>query len=172
MRRKLPTIQESVEDLKARCAAEPNERKQQRIYMLYLLQSQHAKTMKDVAGQLQVHRVTIGYWLRVYEQNGLDGLLGINPGPGRPLSLSQPVLEQLRLYLDIPGYFKSYKEIHIWLRDTFQVDITYKAVHKIVRYGLKVQLKTARQTAAASVQDNTPWEQEHLDQEELYSVSA
>lgn len=170
MRRKIPTIHESVETLKARCAAESHARKQQRIYMLYLLQAQHAKTMKEVAEHLQVHRVTIGYWLRVYEQTGLEGLLGINPSPGRPLSLSQPVLEQLRIYLDIPGYFKSYKDIHTWLCETFHVDISYKAVHKIVRYGLKAQLKTSNQASVASERESSPWER--LAHEELYSVSA
>ncbi len=168
MRRKIPMIHESTETLQARYMAEPHARKQQRLYMLYLLQSRHAKTMRDVAAHLQVHRVTIGYWLRVYEQAGLEGLLGINPSPGRPLSLSQPVLDQLKTYLDIPGYFNSYKEIHAWLCDTFQLNISYKAVHKIVRYVLKVQLKAPRHLAPVPTENTFSWE--HVNHEALASA--
>jgi len=151
MRRKIPTIHESAEVLHERYQAEPQARLQQRLYMLYLLQSERAKTMKDVAARLQVHRVTVGHWLHVYEQSGLEGLLGINPHPGRPLSLSQDILEQLQCYLEIPGYFQSYKEIHIWLCETFHLDLSYKVVHKIVRYVLKVQLKNRHQTAVTAL---------------------
>jgi transposase len=101
MRRKIPAIQESVELLEARYVAETDERKKQRLYMLYLLQSQCAKTMQDVAPLLEVHRVTVGRWLGVYEQDGLEGLLAIPTSPGRPLSLSEQVLDQLKYYLQM-----------------------------------------------------------------------
>ena len=65
MRRKIPAIHESVELLAARCATETDERRKQRLSMLYLLQSQSAKTMQDVAPLLEVHRVTVGRWLYV-----------------------------------------------------------------------------------------------------------
>ncbi|MGE3537613.1 MAG: helix-turn-helix domain-containing protein [Candidatus Tectimicrobiota bacterium] len=170
MRRKIPTIHESADTLKARWNTEHEPRKQQRIFMLYLLQARHAKTMQDVAEQLHVHRVTIGYWLRVYEQEGLEGLLRINPRPGRPLSLSQPVLDQLKLYLEIPGYFKSYKEVHAWLCETFHIDISYKAVHKIVRYVLKTQLTPHRALTTSEDQETGAWEQ--VENEDFYSVSV
>ncbi len=170
MRRRIPTIHESPETLKARYMVEPHARKKQRLQMLYLLQTQRAKTMRDVAHHLQMHRVTIGYWLRVYEQTGLAGLLGINPHPGRPLSLSQPVLERLKMYLEIPGYFNSYKEIHAWLCETFQLNISYKAVHKIVRYVLKVQLKPSRQGQTVPAEDGIALE--HAGHEALYPASV
>lgn len=157
MRRKIPAIQESVELLEARYVAESDERKKQRLYMLYLLQSHCAATMQDVAPLLEVHRVTIGRWLHVYEQDGIEGLLAIPTSPGRPLSLPAPILDQLQEYLKIPGYFSSYKEVHAWLCTKFHCTISYKAVHKIVRYVLKTQITRVSKTCVD--EDGVSWEQ-------------
>src|SRR5262249_24185463 len=124
MRRKLPAIQESVEWLKARYATETDERRRQRLYMLYLLQSRGARTMQDVAPLLEVHRVTVGRWLAVYEHAGIEGLLAIPTSPGRPLSLPDDVLNQLKDHLKIPGYFRSYREIHVWICTKFHCNIS------------------------------------------------
>src|SRR2546421_4586570 len=167
MRRKIPAIQESVELLEARYVAETDERKKQRLYMLYLLQSQCAKTMQDVAPLLEVHRVTVGRWLGVYEQDGLEGLLAIPTSPGRPLSLSEQVLDQLKYYLQIPGYFRSYKEIHTWICTKYHCDVSYKAVHKIVRYVLKAQITRVGKTYDGEEKELVPWEQESSDLAEL-----
>jgi hypothetical protein len=163
MRRKLPAIQESVELLEAQYAAETDERRKQRLYMLYLLQSRCARTMQDVAPLLEVHRVTVGRWLAVYEHAGIEGLLAIPTSPGRPLSLPNDVLSQLKDHLKIPGYFRSYREIHLWICTKFHCNISYKAVHKIVRYVLKVQI--TRGNRAYTEEDNAvmPWDQDSSD---------
>src|SRR5262249_19120715 len=160
MRRKIPAIRESVELLEARYETETDERRKQRLYMLYLLQSQSAKTMQDVAPLLEVHRVTVGRWLYVYEHAGLEGLLAIPTSPGRPLSLPAPVLQQLKDYLQIPGYFRSYKEIHLWICTRFHCDISYKAVHKIVRYVLKAQITRVSKTYTDEEHEAVSWEPE------------
>lgn len=159
MRRKIPAIQESVELLEARYVAETDERRKQRLYMLYLLQSRGATTMQNVAPLLEVHRVTIGRWLHVYERDGIEGLLAIPTSPGRPLSLPGHILDQLQDYLKIPGYFGSYKEVHAWLCTNFHCTISYKAVHKIVRYVLKAQITRVRKTCRDADADGVPWEQ-------------
>ena len=159
MRRKIPAIRESVELLEARCTTETDERRKQRLYMLYLLQSRCARTMQDVAPLLEVHRVTVGRWLCVYEQDGIEGLLAIPTSPGRPLSLPAHVLEQLKAYLEIPGYFRSYKEIHVWICTRFQCNVSYKAVHKIVRYVLKAQITRRSKPCTDEEHDMAPWEQ-------------
>jgi transposase len=159
MRRKIPAIRESVELLEARYVAETDERRKQRLYMLYLLQSRCAKTMQDVAPLLEVHRVTVGRWLYVYEKAGLEGLLAIPTSPGRPLSLPEHVLEQLKEYLQIPGYFRSYKEIHLWICAKFHCNISYKAVHKIVRYVLKAQITRVSKPRTDEEHDMASWEQ-------------
>ena len=163
MRRKLPAIQESVELLEARYTVETDERRKQRLYMLYLLQSRCARTMQDVAPLLEVHRVTVGRWLAVYEHAGLEGLLAIPTSPGRPLSLSACVLNQLKEHLEIPGYFRSYREIHLWICTKFHCDISYKAVHKIVRYVLKVQITRGNRAYTNGTHAMMPWEQESSD---------
>jgi hypothetical protein len=119
--------------------------------------------MQDVAPLLEVHRVTVGRWLAVYEQAGLEGLLAIPTSPGRPLSLPACVLNQLKEHLKIPGYFRSYREIHVWICTKFHCDISYKAVHKIVRYVLKVQLTRGSTMCPHETHDVMPWEQESSD---------
>jgi len=163
MRRKIPAIHESVELLAARCATETDERRKQRLSMLYLLQSQSAKTMQDVAPLLEVHRVTVGRWLYVYEHAGIEGLLAIPTSPGRPLSLPEYVLDQLKDYLKIPGYFRTYKEIHLWIRTKFHCNISYKAVHKIVRYVLKTPITRESKTYTDEANAVGSWEQESSD---------
>ena len=160
MRRKIPAIQESVELLEARYMTETDERRKQRLYMLYLLRSQGAKTMQDVAPLLEVHRVTVGRWLYVYEHTGIEGLLAIPTSPGRPLALPACVLEQLKEYLQIPGYFRSYKEIHLWICTRFDCNISYKAVHKIVRYVLKAQITRVSKTYTNEAHEAVSWEPE------------
>lgn len=158
MRRKIPAIQESVELLQTLYVTEPDERRKQRLYMLYLLQSRGATTMQDVAPLLDVHRVTIGRWLHVYERDGIEGLLAIPTSPGRPLSLPAHILDQLQEYLKIPGYFRSYKEVHAWICTKFHCDISYKAVHKIVRYVLKIQISRVTKAGIDEDEDAGSWQ--------------
>lgn len=49
MKRKIPEIREDFADIKQRYQSEKHPRQKQRLFMLYLLQSQHAKTMQEVA---------------------------------------------------------------------------------------------------------------------------
>ena len=139
MRRNIPIIQESIELLAGRLADEPDAFWKRRIHMLYLLRLHPDMDMLRVAPILGMHRVTIGRWLSVYEQVGIEGLLA-HPHPGRILSLPTHILDQLRQQLEVPGYFRSYGDVRRWLYRKFQLDVQYKTVHKIVYYVLKVKL--------------------------------
>ena len=40
--------------------------------------------------------------------------------------------------------FESYGEIQLWLKTCFDVDVSYRTVHELVRYKLKAKLKVPR----------------------------
>lgn len=146
MKRKIPEIREDFEDIKHRYQSEKHPRKKQRLFMLYLLKSRQAKTMQEVAFFLALSRNTIGRWLARYEHEGLEGLLDIRTKPNRPLSVPPEIVEHLREKLKDPQGFRSYKAIWQWLRHEFQLNITYKTAHNLVRYRLKAKLKVPRKS--------------------------
>jgi transposase len=146
MKRKIPEIREDFDYIKQRYQSEKHPRKKQRLFMLYLLKSQQAKTMQEVAFLLALGRNTIGQWLARYEKEGINGLLDIRTHPNRPQLTPPAVMEQLQEKLRTPHGFRSYKEIWQWLRDDCQLNITYKTTHNLVRYRLKAKLKVPRKS--------------------------
>ena len=75
MKRRLPQIHQSQEELHQLLKAEREVQKWQRLQALYLLVSRQARTRLAVAKLLGVHRHSVGAWLELYEQGGLEGLL-------------------------------------------------------------------------------------------------
>jgi transposase len=146
MKRKIPEIREDFADIKQRYRSEKHPRKKQRLFMLYLLKSQQAKTMQEVAFLLALGRNTIGQWLARYEKEGLPGLLDIRTHPNRPQLTPPAIIEQLQEKLRTPQGFRSYKAIWQWLRDECKLNITYKTTHNLVRYRLKAKLKVPRKS--------------------------
>lgn len=144
MRRRLPEIKESLEKLRDRLRIEKRARIKQRIQVLYLLKTQRAHTILDIAQILAIHRATIGRWLRWYELGGLEGMLEIRTKPNRQSLIKPVILEDLRKRLKEPEGFRSYREIYLWLREEYGLDIAYRTVHQRVRYRLGAKPKVAR----------------------------
>jgi DNA-binding transcriptional regulator LsrR (DeoR family) len=63
MKTPLPPIRETPEELKALLSAEHDAQNHQRVQALYLLQTQQARTRRQVAHLLGVSRDTVGRWL-------------------------------------------------------------------------------------------------------------
>lgn len=78
MRRSIPRIKETVQELENRTRKEKDPKLKIRLNILVLLLGSKAKTRQQVADQLAVHRNTVGRWLRSYEEGGIDSLLEIN----------------------------------------------------------------------------------------------
>ena len=146
MKRKIPEVREDLTYIKQRYQSEKHPRKKQRLFMLYVLKSQQAKTMQEIACLLALGRNTIGQWLARYETDGIEGLLEIRTHPNRPRAIPPAILEQLQEKLRTPQGFHSYKEIWQWLRDTCQLNIAYQTTHHLVRYRLKAKLKVPRKS--------------------------
>jgi DNA-binding transcriptional regulator LsrR (DeoR family) len=63
MKTPLPPIRETPEELKALLSAEHDAQNHPRVQALYLLQTQQARTRRQVAHLLGVSRDTVGRWL-------------------------------------------------------------------------------------------------------------
>ena len=144
MRRPLPPIHESVDELRRQMQGETHPLKRPRRHMLYLLASGQATTRQTVADLLGIHRNTVGRWLALYEQEGLEALVQVTPPPGATPAVNAEQEAQLRVALSEPQGFDSYGAVQVWLRETFGIEMEYQATHKLVRYKLGAKLKVAR----------------------------
>ena len=144
MRRRLPEIAESRDDLKHRLQREHDGRKKARLHMLYLLVSGQAHSRLDVAHVLGLSRNTVGRWLATYAAGGLPALLNIYVPTGKQPSLAPEILTSIQQALQQPTGFGSYEELRQWLERTHGVHITYKTLYSLVRKRFKAKLKVPR----------------------------
>lgn len=144
MRKAVPTIYETADDLKQRFAQERHPAKRQRLHALYLLASGQARYRTEVAALLGVDRNTVAHWLDTYQQRGLVALLDIYIPAGKRKPLSPEQLAQLQQALAQPDGFASYEAIRQWIATTFDVALSYTAVHKLVHYKLQAKPKVPR----------------------------
>lgn len=88
----------------------------ERIQALYLLRSQQVKTITELAKILGRGRITLQRWLKLYREGGISNLLIEKQKTGRPRIINQKVIERLEKELEQPEGFKSYKEIHEYIK--------------------------------------------------------
>ena len=144
MKVKLPEITESADELARLMKAQSDPLLHQRLHCLFLLKNGQARTILQLAALLGVGRNAVGSWLAAYKQGGCQQLLLRHKPTGRPPTLDAATKEKLRHQLQQPEGFASYTAIQAWLLDECQLQIPYKTVHKIVRYGLQARPKVAR----------------------------
>ena len=144
MKTPIPPIYETAEELKGLLTAERDAQKHQRLQALYFLQTQQARTRRQVAQLLGVSRNTVSRWLAAYETGGRAKMLTIAKAPGKVPLVSPAIQEALRQRLAHPAGFASYKAIWQWLQHDYGLSIAYKTVHRLVRYQLRAKLKVPR----------------------------
>jgi transposase len=144
MRRAIPPITESADELKQQMQHERDARKRQRLHMMYLFASGQVQERQAAAALLGLERNTVGRWLRTYAQGGLAALLAVHVPAGKVPAVDGENLEKLRQALAQPGGFASYGAVQTWLAETLGIQMEYQAVHKLVRYKLGAKLKVAR----------------------------
>ena len=70
MRKAMPTIVESADDLQRRLKSEPDSQKRQRRHALYLAASGQAHHRQAIAALLGVHRHRVAAWFAAYAEGG------------------------------------------------------------------------------------------------------
>jgi transposase len=86
MQKPIPITKEQIQELEQKLHKEKNPKRKIRLHMLVLLKSGKAKTPKEVANHLAVHRNTVRLWLALYESEGINVLIDIKstgPTPGQ-----------------------------------------------------------------------------------------
>ena len=146
MQRPIPPIHETPAEVQQLLKAERDAHTQRRLQALYLLQTQQARTRRQVARLLGGNRDTVGRWLAAYAQGGSPQLLTMAKAPGKPPLLSEAIRQALRDRLAQPQGFASYKAIWQWLRQEYGLAIAYKTVHRLVRDTLRAKLKVPRKS--------------------------
>jgi hypothetical protein len=109
-------IHETPAELKALLTEERDAQKHQRLQALSLLQTQQARTRRQVARLLGVHRDPVSRWLAASASGGLPQMLPIAKAPGKVPLLSPAMQQALRDRLSPPHGFARYKAIWQWLR--------------------------------------------------------
>jgi transposase len=144
MRKRLPQIKESVEEVQQLLKREKDVQKRQRLQALYLLKSSQAQSRLEVARLLVVHRHTVGAWLDRYEQGGVAEMLRVSKPPGKAPSVTGAALQALKQRLAQRDGFASYREIQAYLENEHQIKLRYSSVHTLVRYRLAAKPKRPR----------------------------
>ena len=111
----------------------------------HLSENRYSQSLTDVAERLGVHRITVQRWLKQYNAGGLSSLLKIRKSTGRPRVISTAVIAGISKKISEESCnFKSYKQIVTWVKDSFQLSVTYQTLHKQVHDRMKATLKVPR----------------------------
>jgi len=148
MKKTMPNISESLDELYAKLHKERKVEVKRRIHMLVLIKEGKTRTRKAVAKHLAVHRNTIRDWLNKYESGGFTALL-LMKSPGAPSgqrSLPDSVLADLSKCLEDSTGFGSYVQLQSWLKENHNINIRYNTLHRIVRYQLHAKPKIPRRS--------------------------
>src|ERR1700741_4026415 len=145
MRRALPEVFETIEELQALLAGTSDLQRKQRVHLLLLIRSERVHSRLAAAAHLAAHRNSVGDWLGEDGQGGLAAMLDIGSPGAKPgiRALPPSALTALKARLEGEG-FDSYKEIQEWIGREFALDVPYPTVHRTVRHRLQSKLKRAR----------------------------
>lgn len=115
----------------------------ERIQVIYWMKSDRVKTVTAISLLLGKHRTTISRWLNIYRTQGLKALLTKEKSSGRNKKITPFIEQSLKKKLQDSEQFHSYKEAHLWLKNEHGIEISYTAVHQLIRYRLKEKLNSS-----------------------------
>jgi len=125
-------VKQTLQEIEELLFLEKDLTKFKRLQLIYLLKSGEVENPSQAVRFLGVHKATLCRWWEKYEQGGLDRLLNRSvknmKGPGNyviPIYIIFKIETLLK-----KGFFKSYREIQDWLREEYQLDVSYMTVHK------------------------------------------
>ena len=149
MRKAMPRITESADELQHRMKSELDRKKRQRLHAFYLAASGQARHRQEIAALLGVHRHSVAAWFRAYAAGGLDyALCSQRPLPPVHQRITATAFTALQEKLQDPRGFASYAQIRVWLAEEHQVSLAYSSVHELVRYKLQAKPKRPRPSHA------------------------
>lgn len=142
-------IVESVENLQVMLKQQKRILEYNKVLMLYLFKTEQVQTVREVAKMFGKSEPTIHRWLAQYRKGGIDNLLTNRQTVGRPKKFSVETVARIQRELRDPEGFSSYKEVDLWLRVVQEIQSSYGALYRLIRYDLKSKLKVARPRSVA-----------------------
>ncbi len=134
-------ITETVEELKTLLAQQKTASGFQKVQAIYLLKIAQVKTVKELALTLGVNRITVQRWLKTYREQGISALLKGKHCCGRKPIISPEILADLKQCLSQSDHgFKTYCEIQNWLKQKYDLEVSYKVVYGTIRYQLNLRI--------------------------------
>lgn len=137
-------IKETESELKELIRKSKDPREKERLDFVLWLKTGRVKSLKQAAELLSRHRNTLTDWLARYERAGLSELLDrqVPGGPKGPLDDLQ--LAMLKERLSHPQGFNSYWDIQIWIKEHFELELSYKQVFRVCHDKLGASPKVPR----------------------------
>ena len=146
----LPRIAESAQELLARRRLERDERRRERLHLLWLLASGTVPDRQSVARHLGRNRQTVGLWLKDYAQGGLSAFLRAPrpPGPASQGGIGLPAETRaaIRARLAQAQGERGYLSLWRWAQAEHALPHSYAHFHRWVRGQLGAKLKVARKS--------------------------
>ena len=146
MNQGMPYVWETAQQLRELISKAPNKQTALRLQLLYLLATQQAASRTQASALLGLNRDTIAEWLSTYEKGGLPCLLDIAKPSGLPSSLPSFVVEAMRHKLQEPAGLASFKALHCWVEQQFQLHTTYRVIHYTASQILDARLAVGRRS--------------------------
>ena len=137
-------IAESPQQLQQLIRKHRHARDRDRLRALYLRQTSQVRSRRELARLLNCNESTLYRWFRLYQQQGLEGLLEHHIPNGRPSELTPEIRQALEQKLSDPQGWQSYGELKQWLQRAFGIQAAYTTIHGWVRYKLGAKLKRGR----------------------------
>ena len=119
-----------------------------RIQMLILLKKSDTPLSKnDLAKQLGVNPDSVQRWRKSYVDGGIEKLLVYNRTSNVKPLINEHIKKELEKKLNNPTEgFRSFKEMHDWIKENHLPLIHYQTVHKYSKRTFGAKLKVARKS--------------------------
>lgn len=145
MNKTLPKIKETEAEIREMLKSEPHVKRQNRLQSLYLIVSKQATSRSTVSKMVGFNRNTISAWGAFVWSRRIGEIVG-------PLPTKRSAHRRLRMPLKRTSarFWKpkksarTYKEIHQLVVKKHHLEVSYRAVHDVVRYKLEAKLQSPR----------------------------
>ena len=127
------TIRENADDLKSIMNQQTSAAIKDKIQVLYLLKTGQCHSVSTLAELLARNRSTIHRWLAQYSDRGITSLLApAKSNPGRKSKIPCWIIDELEVFLSQSQTLDSYSEVRHWLKQEYQIDVSYHVVRKFI----------------------------------------
>lgn len=107
-----------------------------KIRLLALANIKDGASIKETAQFVKVGRVAVGYWLKWFKRDGLQGISG--KYVGRPQSINEEQLQLLKQYVlsksvKSNGGRLTGEDIHCYLKTSFGIDYSLTHIYRLLK---------------------------------------